>query len=238
MKPALPGLSAVASQDATLTVISSSPSSQNLQLVIPSLNVNANVNFGENIISNIDGFTYGYSYVVAGEWDMRPVNPIGPVQSSTAFTTGFETPGSAMPATGTANFAGLASGAVFKPGSGTILENSIAGKANLSANFSSGQVTGSLTQMVEWDVSTTSNTSITSPWNDVSLNANIAPGTNRFSGTAAATSAPGTGFSLAGSATGHVDGAFYGPAAQNVGVVWSLSDGAKSAIGTLAATSK
>jgi hypothetical protein len=37
--------------------------------------------------------------------------------------------------------------------------------------------------------------------------------------------------SLSGSATGHLDGAFYGPAAQNVGAVWSLSDGMKSALG-------
>lgn len=72
-------------------------------------------------------------------------------------------------------------------------------------------------------------------WNDVSLNASIAPGTSRFSGSTAATSAPGTGFSLAGSATGHIDGAFYGPAAQNLGAVWSLSDGTGSAIGVIAA---
>jgi hypothetical protein len=156
------------------------------------------------------------------------------VQSSTALSFGYETPGSSMPKTGTANFTGLASASVFKPASGTILETSISGNANLSADFSSGQVTGALTQMKQYDGLGTSPYHFLQ-WNDVSLNASIAPGSNRFSGSTAATSAPGTGFSLAGSATGHIDGAFYGPAAQNLGAVWSLSDGSASALGTIAA---
>ncbi len=228
-----PGMSAAASQGATLTVISTTANSQNLQLVIPSLNLNTNVNFGENIVNNIDGFTYGYSYVAVGLWDQRP-NSTGPVQSSTAMSFGYETPSSAIPKTGTAEFSGLASASVFKPVSGTILETSISGNADLSANFSSGQVTGALTQMKQYDGMGTQPYHFLQ-WNDVSLNASIAPGTSRFSGNTAATSAPGTGFSLAGSATGHIDGAFYGPATQNLGAVWSLSDGTGSAIGVIAA---
>jgi hypothetical protein len=235
LKSVSPGMSATASPDATLTVISTSANSQNLQLVVPSLNLNTNVNFGENIVNNIDGFTFGYSYVAVGGWEQRAGNN-GPVQSSTALSFGYETPSSALPTTGTATFTGLASANVFKPVSGTIAEASIVGSANLSATFSSGQVTGTLTQMKQWDGVSTSTSPFTFlPWNDVSLNASIAPGTSRFSGTTAATSAPGTGFSLAGSATGHIDGAFYGPAAQNLGAVWSLSDGSGSALGTIAA---
>jgi len=232
LRSASPGMSAVASQDATLTVISTSANSQNLQLVIPSLNLNTNVNFGENIVTNIDGFTYGFSYVAVGSWDQGPNN--GPVQSSTALSFGYETPSSAMPKTGVANFAGLASASVFKPASGTIVETSVSGNANLSADFSSGKVTGTLTQMKQYDGLGTSPYHFLQ-WNDVSLNASIAPGSSRFSGSTAATSAPGTGLSLAGSATGHIDGAFYGPAAQNLGAVWSLSDGNGSALGTIAA---
>jgi hypothetical protein len=41
--------------------------------------------------------------------------------------------------------------------------------------------------------------------------------------------------SLSASATGHIDGAFYGPAAQNLGAVWSLSDGTGSALGSVVA---
>jgi len=73
------------------------------------------------------------------------------------------------------------------------------------------------------------------PWNDVSVAGTIAMGTNKFSGTTAATSSPGTPMSLSASATGHIDGAFYGPAAQNLGAVWSLSDGTGSALGTVVA---
>jgi len=96
-------------------------------------------------------------------------------------------------------------------------------------------VTGSLTQMQQWDGIPYTGPQTFLPWNDVSLNASIAPGTNKFSGSTAATSAPGTAFSLAGSATGHIDGAFYGPIAQNLGAVWSLNDGRASALGTVVA---
>jgi hypothetical protein len=68
------------------------------------------------------------------------------------------------------------------------------------------------------------------------INAAIAARSNRFSGATAVTSAPQNPFSLAGSATGHVDGAFFGPAAQAVGAVWTLSDGTTSAIGGIAAS--
>jgi hypothetical protein len=40
---------------------------------------------------------------------------------------------------------------------------------------------------------------------------------------------------LSGSATGHIDGAFFGPAAQNLGAVWSLNDGSGAALGTVVA---
>jgi hypothetical protein len=234
LKSASPGMSAAASPDATLTVISTSANSTNLQLVIPSLNLNVNFANRENIVLNIDGITQGFSYVAAGQWDQRSSTP-GTLQSSTAFSFGYETPGPAVPTTGTANLSGYANASVFKPVNGTILETSISGNANLSANFSSGKVTGALTQMQQWDGLSYSTSQGHLPWNDVSLNASIAPGTNRFSGSTAATSAPGTSFSLSGSATGHIDGAFYGPAAQNLGAVWSLSDGSGSALGTIVA---
>ena len=237
LKSASPGMSATATPDATLTVISTSANSTNFQLVIPSLNLNTNFANRENIVNNLDGVLVGYSYVAAGGWDVRTnsLTATGPLLSSTAFLFGYETPGSAMPTTGTAAFTGQAGAGVFKPVNGTILETSISGNANLSANFSSGQVTGALTKMQQWDGLSYSSSQGSLPWNDVSLNASIAPGTNRFSGSTAATSAPGTSFSLSGSATGHIDGAFYGPAAQNLGAVWSLSDGNGSALGTIVA---
>jgi hypothetical protein len=140
-----------------------------------------------------------------------------------------------MPASGTANFSGSANASVYKTVGSNILVTRIDGKAELSVNFSSGQITGGLSQMKQWDGVAFSGPPGTLPWNDVSVSASVAAGTNRFSGNTAATSAPGTAFSLAGSATGRIDGAFYGPAAGSLGAVWSLSDGAASALGTIVA---
>jgi hypothetical protein len=227
-------MSAAPSPDATLTIVGAPGNKTNFQLVIPAVNVNANFSSIENLVSNIDGWTWGYSYVVAGRWGVRS-GETGPIQSFSAYSFGYETPGTAVPTTGTAQFAGIASGNVFQANNGTILGTTVDGKANISVSFSSGQVTGSLTQMQQWDGVPVSGPQNFLPWNDVSLNASIAPGTNRFNGTTAAASSPGTSFSLSASATGNINGAFYGPAAQNLGAVWSLSDGSKSALGALAA---
>jgi hypothetical protein len=72
-------------------------------------------------------------------------------------------------------------------------------------------------------------------WNDVSIAAAIAGGSNRFSGATAVTSTPSTASALSSSATGRIDGAFYGPGAENLGAVWTLHDGAASALGTVTA---
>jgi len=233
LKSASPGISAAPSPDATLMIVGAPGNTTNFQLVIPSINVNANFTSIESMIANSSGWTWGYSYVAVGAWATRGGNS-GPLQSSSFYSFGYETPSSGIPKAGTAQFAGLASGNVFQTNNGTILSTEVDGKANLSVNFSSGQLTGALTQMQQWDGVPYSGSPGHLPWNDVSLSGSITPGTNRFSGTAAATSAPGTSFSVSGSATGRIDGAFYGPAAQNLGAVWSLSDGAKSVIGALA----
>ena len=77
------------------------------------------------------------------------------------------------------------------------------------------------------------------PWNDISITAGIAAGTNKFTGTTAVTSAPSApagNFILKDSATGSINGGFYGPAAQNIGAIWTLSDGTTSAVGGVAAS--
>ena len=132
-----------------------------------------------------------------------------------------------MPTSGTAAFTGQWWGTVYKTVGTEILSSlPIGGNASISADFGSGAINGSLTQMKAAN---------TEGWNDVSVTANIAMGSNRFSGTTAAASAPGTPISLSGSAVGKINGAFYGPAAQQLGAVWSLSDGTGSALGTVLA---
>ena len=223
------GLSPVSpDQGATATVVSTSASGSTLQLTIPSLGVNQTLMGNVNLVSHLDSFTDGLSYVVMGGWAQRQPANSANVQNSDVFVFGYETPQSAMPTSGTAVFSavGGVEATIYKPVGTTIQAASADGNASISVDFGSGAVTGSFTKM---------QISSTQLWNDVSVNANIATGTNRFSGSTAAASSPSGSMSLSGSATGHIDGAFYGPAAQNLGAVWSLSDGTGSAIGTVVA---
>ena len=159
-----------------------------------------------------------------GWWTVYPggTNPVTTVHSS-EFVTGFQTPGSAVPTTGSATFTGDAFGLT----SGEFLF----GTANLQANFANGTITGTLTDMLVGDAWMFGQF----PWNSVSLSASFARGQSGFSGTTAVTSAPANSLSLAANATGTVVGSFFGPAAQELGAVWTLFDGTKSATGTIGA---
>jgi hypothetical protein len=144
------------------------------------------------------------------------------------FVTGFETPSSGMPATGTATYAGVVQGKVFfHPGYGEQSSHcfcglsSLAGNASFTANFGTRNVSGNLTNM----------TADQSPWNDVAFTSTITG--NAFSGTTSVTSVPAGAASLGANATGTVDGRFFGPAVQEAGAVWTLFDGKNAAIGTL-----
>ena len=147
---------------------------------------------------------------------------------------GFETPLIAMPTAGTAVFSGYSEGYVYSSTGGKNNGAYVQGNALLSVNFSSGAITGSFTNM-KANLSSLDFTNLSSPWNDVSLSASIAAGTNKFSGSTAVTSTPQAPMTLTEKAAGHIDGGFYGPAAQNVGAIWSLSDGTTSVIGGVAA---
>jgi hypothetical protein len=231
------GLSAVpGDQGATATVTVTYPGDEpqiTAQLVIPSLGVN------QTVISDIpfvrtgmgQAAPDGLTYAEMGAWSQGANQPSnsGTLQNATVFVFGYETPQAAMPTSGTAVFSGEAgevSASIYKPMNGEIQSGVALGTPSISVNFGSGSVSGSFTQM-------RMNSQL--PWNDVSVAGNIATGTNKFSGTTAAASAPGGPMSLSASATGHIDGAFYGPAAQSLGAVWSLSDGTGSAIGTVVA---
>ncbi len=224
------GLSAVAgNQGATATVVNTSAAYSTLHLTIPSIGVDATIAGDLTLVNHLGGPTDGLSYAVMGGWLQGPAaSPTTVLQSATVFVFGYETPQSAMPSSGTAVFSGpgLAAAYVYKPVGTEINTDYAQGNPSLSVNFGSGAVNGSFTNMQLLNGQ---------PWNDVSVSANIAAGSNRFSGTTAAASAPGTAMSLSGSATGRIDGAFFGPAAQNLGAVWSLSDGSGSALGTVVA---
>jgi hypothetical protein len=118
----------------------------------------------------------------------------------------------------------------------------VQGDASFTANFSTGQINGNFTNMKLYinDNPSDYGRIYAYPWNSVSVSASIAGGTNKFSGSTAVTPTPGgvsAPHALKPSATGHIDGKFYGPNAQNLSGVWTLSngDGTGSAVGSVGA---
>jgi C-lobe and N-lobe beta barrels of Tf-binding protein B len=163
------------------------------------------------------------NYVALGSWAVGNQS-ISAIQ----FLFGYETPARSMPATGQASFSGTATGDVYVPANGHILQSHLSGDAAISVDFASGNINGGFTNM-RYVPSGGNGAAV--PWNDVSVSASIAGGTSRFSGTTVVTSAPQNAMSLNSSATGSINGGFYGPAAQELGAIWTLNDGNASAIG-------
>ena len=148
------------------------------------------------------------------------------MRSYAAYVTGYATPEAAVPTTGTATYNGSAQAHIVYPnaqGQNGIGHDYVSGDASLEANFGTRHISGNLTNM----------TNGSAPWNSVSLLGAISGG--NFSGTTAATSEPGGPSALSGSATGTFAGLFFGPAAQELGAVWTLSDGTATAFGTIGA---
>jgi len=203
----------------------------NIQLVIPGANVNDS--FQLPLSASAFGF-HAPSYVHLGLWGFSNT----PTQAASGnplieYLFGYETPPSAIPATGQASFVGGVSGWVFAPINGRVTEAYFGGGvANFSVDFASGNLTGALTGIKH---SQALGPVLGAPWNDVSISASIAAGSNRFSGSTAVTSVPvsESPYILSGSATGHINGALFGPAAQEIGALWTLSDGTAAAIGTV-----
>lgn len=223
---------------ATLTVISAEPD-WTISLDINGVEIGGimapNVHgWTESTGALTDAFIYNLSYVSLGLWSHTDGGPFQLPQSLTAFAIGWETPAAALPTSGTATYSGTGSvrGVAFVPDGARVGTAQLAGDGSLNVNFSSGAISGALTNMTANDGRTTT------PWNDVSVNASVATGTNRFSGSTQVSSPPAGGYALKGSATGSISGALYGPNAENLGAVWTLSngDGTGSAIGVVGAT--
>ena len=169
--------------------------------------------------TNLDWTTFGDWYLYGSE-----SNPA----TLASYVTGYKTPFTAIPTNGTASYSGSTRGHLLIPmadQSNGIRDIGLTGDAALQANFSTRTITGSLTNML-LDLQ---------PWNSVSLQGTISSTQNAFAGRTSASSAP-VGFgSLRSSATGSFNGLFFGPSAQELGAVWTLSDGTATAIGSLGA---
>jgi hypothetical protein len=172
-------------------------------------------------------------YVSAGIWAVLPTGDFHVASNAAVGVFGYVTPTMAMPTTGTASFTGTTIGLVGAPQGLTSLSATLTGTATLNANFGTGAFSGALSGMQATPLAGGS----TELWNGVVLTGTISG--SAFSGTTSVSFAPTPAgvYTLGPTATGVVNGAFYGPTAQNVGAVWSLFGGVKSAFGTFVARS-
>jgi hypothetical protein len=165
--------------------------------------------------------TGSLSYLVYGYWDIE--NTGGQITNGSPFVTGFETPGSAIPTTGTATYNGYVTGTVTVPSTTGVASSTLTGNATMTANFGSGAITGSTSGMMAGS----------DAWNNLTFNGKMTGGgINSFSGATTASSATGT-YSLKSTATGYFAGKFYGTNADELGAIWTISDGTGAATGVL-----
>jgi hypothetical protein len=207
-----------------------------IRLVIPAMGLDTTIQGRRRT----EGFgTIGsLNYVSFGEWTRGDLTQ----RTIAVFTFGHETPLSEVPKTGTAKYSGIGTvharvffpddGSFFAGPPGRIYPGGVSGDAALSADFVSGKIEGMFLNM-KGDVW---NTGFDAPWNDVAVYADIAAGTNRFSGTTVMMpSSFDSPVALKGTGAGSIDGAFYGPNAANLGATWTLSDGTRTVIGAVGA---
>ena len=158
--------------------------------------------------------------------------------------TGYNTVPSAVPTTGTATYTGNPNtalgggviGAYFVPsGTGTITVGALSGNVSLNANFTANTATGSFTNMT---ATPATGGGAATPWNDVNFsttfNRTSNPGAVTINGQMTASAPPANAGSagFAAGSPGTMIGMFYGPAAQEVGGNWYISDPAGGTAGT------
>ena len=174
-------------------------------------------------------FTSNLNYTLLATWIIPAKDAIHVAELGVG-VSGYQTPGSAVPTSGTATYLGNggATGTVATPVGAT----SVKGDVTVNVNFGAGSFTGALTNM---NVATAGGPA---PWNSVNLSGSLSGAT--LSGSTAATSAPsGSVLPFGTAATGTFNGALYGPGGEELGAVWSLHDtagGGSSALGLIGAT--
>ncbi|MGH6956896.1 MAG: transferrin-binding protein-like solute binding protein [Caulobacteraceae bacterium] len=223
-------------QGATITTATTNASLDSVELKIPSLGIDATLDPTVGVAAqaanghwaSINGLGVDY-YTAFGQWAVSVTKGSEPTNTGW-FTMGYQTPTSGMPASGSADFATTAEGSVYGPSSAAgafppySVSNLRGGSGTLTANFSTGVMTGTISGLEV--------TSSGAVWGGFSVNATISGAA--FSGSTAAVTGSGSGgVFMSASATGTVNGSFNGPTANEVGAVWTLSDGTRSASGVL-----
>ena len=155
------------------------------------------------------------SWEVPTDWYVEP-GAIG------SFVVGYVTPPTSVQASGSATYTGRAEGTVLYPLNGVATQGALTGgSASFTADFGARTVAGSITGL-SFDGA---------PWNNFTFNSTIIA--SSFSGDTRVSSTPDGVASLAGNATGTLEGRFFGPLAEEAGAVWTLFDATNAAIGTL-----
>jgi len=177
----------------------------------------------------VDEATWGrgdFTSIKFGSWYVGPTDLAFPTNYS-AYVYGYETPAASLPSVGTVTYIGRVDGRVFYD-SGATTYAYVSGTATVRVDFAARTVTGQLTSMGADDGDNFFESGF---WNDVSFSASFPSGTNHATGTAAASSVSGTSSRLDG-ATGTVALRFYGDAARELGLVWTLHKGSRAAVGS------
>jgi hypothetical protein len=154
-------------------------------------------------------FFGGWNYQTYGVW----LQQTGPTTfRAGAMSAGAVTPGNAVPTTGSAIFSGLATG-FFVLGA-----SSFATAAQMSATVTFSATTPSIDFLTTGTMMSALDGTGSAPNGSLDLNGTLtyAPGSSQFNGPV----------NSAGGMSGFANGRFYGPAAKEIGGVYSLTDGA------------
>jgi hypothetical protein len=144
------------------------------------------------------------------------------------WNVGFATPESAIPTTGQASYSGHTTGLYDEShpcGCQNLFTANFTGDMSLTANFGARTLSGSFTNLTITD-----KTLLQPTLNDVSFTASIDSNRNWFSGVTGVTNQPSGQQAFAENASGSITGMFYGPSANEVGGVWTLSDSVRRLI--------
>ncbi len=228
---------------ATVTALSTNANTS-YELKIPHLGVDVTLQANAPQDTKLSNGTYAYlstittaggtnylDYAVLGAWNLNDTADQNYTNTG-FFVFGYQTPAAGMPTTGTATYSGTGNvyGEVIAPSAGGgATAATLTGDGSLTANFGTGAITGTLSNI------TANYNGANTAWNSVTITGAINAGASTFNGATSTPSAPATTYSLGAGATGTIRGGFYGPTAQQVAAVWTLSDGTKSALGVFGA---
>lgn len=158
---------------------------------------------------------HNQSYVTLGAWNSTTAAPGFHGMTYGLSVFGIRTAASAVPTTGSGTYTGLTLG--YLDAGNTFYQ--LTGDVQIDVDFGTSGVTGAFTNLIKEN----SVTGGLSAWRDFTATGSITAGTSLFTGTTQ---------TIDTLLSGKVSGGFYGPAAQEIGGIWSLSGAGETAVGS------